>query len=362
MMKILVPMAGAVAVTTVLSAYEAPSPAAAAAQLPCEVAITTPTNPTNPTPTPLSPPQNLRIIGGSGGGLDELEYDDSTSSGPYVDETEMAAAPVVQSSTHSYYTMLASRSDCARAYSLRDPAQLATRANGGFSVKNSVAPAVTYDPAVDAAKVVINAGSANLSNQVRLPIPAHAPQSLFVTWDARFGPEWINGGIQDQKTWQLASPADTIALEIRNRYAQGNNQNPGSVALIDGRLYPEGGYTVGPNITAHGTLAPQVGKFYIQPDRWTRWYAFLKPPSGGSVWWEYSLWAADAQTGVVQIFDKLQLRPNPNSTTGGWESFWLEFNTSSNTRAGTTFDLVAYVRNVVMLKGVSDPTSLLIRP
>jgi hypothetical protein len=62
----------------------------------------------------------------------------------------------------------------------------------------------------------------------------------------------------------------------------------------------------------------------------------------------------------VLVYDRLLIRPGASNI--GWESFWLEFNTSSNNRAGTTFDLVAYVRNVVMLKGVTNPTSLLQRP
>lgn len=262
---------------------------------------------------------------------------------------------------HGYFDQLRKRSDVLAAYSLRDPAQLQTRANGGYSMKNSAAPACVYDATADAAKCVIKAGAANLDNQVRLPTNMKTGESLFVTWDAYFGPEWIGGGIIDQKTWQLGSPFNDIHLEIRNRYRMGANQSPGSVAAVDGRLYPEGGYSVGPNVTSTGTLAPQVGRFYIQPNTWTRWYVHLRAPSGGSQWYEYSLWVADAHTGPVQIFDRLQVRPSPSSKSATWESFWLEFNTSSNDRAGTTFDLVAYVRNVVMLS-VSDPTPFLIRP
>ena len=34
----------------------------------------------------------------------------------------------------------------------------------------------------DAAKIVIHPSGNNLTNQVRLPIPPHAPASLFVVW------------------------------------------------------------------------------------------------------------------------------------------------------------------------------------
>jgi hypothetical protein len=334
---------------------------------PCEVSP-----PTVPTNTPPAAPKNLRIIGG----LDALDFEEeATGSGPFVPEefSGSEGAAVALAGPHDYYNALASRSDCLRAYSLRNPAQLATRENGGFSVQNDRPPAVTYDPAgdtypfaQDAAKVVINPGGNNLTNQVRLPIPTHAPESLFVTWDGWFGDEWKYGvhGIPDQKTWQFGSPFNDIHTEVRNRYAMANNQAPGNIAIIDGRQY-NSAYSVGPNITSFGTLEPRVGTFVIKPRTWTRWFAHFKAPGAGQIWWEYSLWAADAQTGPVLIYDKLQIRPGPDSLTGSWESFWLEFNTSTSWTESNKLNrppLVAYVRNVVMLKGLDSVGSLLQRP
>lgn len=369
MMKLLVPTLGALALTTAPIAFDGTP--VAATTFPCETIITTPPPPPPPPPSPTpvpAAPQNLRILGGSGGS-DEFELDGDSHSGPYVAESDLDAALAQATNPHAYYETLAQRSDCIGAYSLRDPAQLATRANGGYSINNSKPPAVNYiypndpDPRrQDAAKVVIPAGQANLPNQVRVPIPTHAPQSLFVTWEGWFGQEWINGGIPDQKTWQLGSPFNDIHLEIRNRYAAGNNQRPGSIAMIDGRLYPEGGYSVGPNIAGYSTLAPMAGKFFIQPETWTRWFVYLKAPAAGSVWYEFSLWAADVNNDPVLIYDRLQMRPSPDSTSASWESFWLEFNTSTNTRTSTSPALVAYVRNVVALKGLTNPLSLLQRP
>jgi hypothetical protein len=254
---------------------------------------------------------------------------------------------------------LASRPDCLRAYSLRQAWQLATRANGGYSV-SARTPKVTYDPhndldprRQDAAKIVIPTFSNNLQSQVRLPIPPHAPESLFVVWDVWFGAEFRYdiSGIPGEKAWQFGSPFDRIHTEVGIHFAKG--------FLIIGRQY---GYA-GPNVTKTGILEPRVGTFAVKPETWTRLYAYFKAPAPGDTWWQYSLWGADAKTGPVLIFDGLQIRPK--SQTQHWESFWLEHNSSTPVARSDRPNrppLVAYARNVVMLKGIKDVTPLLERP
>lgn len=359
---------GALALTTTTMAFDAaPGAAAVAAALPCESAPSSPT----PAPSPSIPapaaPQNLRILSGGSGGADDVP-DETQISGPYVDEADVVPLSIAQSNPHAYYEMLASRPDCLRAHSLRDPRQLDHPKNGGFAHSNTRTLMVTYDPAndpdprrQDAAKVVVGLGSNSLTNQVRVPIPTHAPESLFVTWDAWFGAEFAFNvaDIRDYKTFQFGSPYHDIHMEVRNRF----NLAPSTAGLIDGRLYPEAGnYSRGPNVTFPDTLSPRVGTFHIKPETWTRYWAYFKAPAPGDIWYEYSLWAADATTGPVLIYDRLQVRPSPDSTKASWESFWLEFNTSDDVIQPGRPPLVAYVRNVVALKGVSNVTSLLQRP
>jgi hypothetical protein len=78
-------------------------------------------------------------------------------------------------------------------------------------------------------------------------------------------------------------------------------------------------------------------------------------------WYEYSLWAMDALTTTL-IYDRLQVRPSPSSTLAGWESFWLEFNTSTAAVKPGRPPLVAYARNLFWRKGVTDASPYLIRP
>ncbi|HEY0872610.1 MAG TPA: hypothetical protein VGD94_03990 [Vicinamibacterales bacterium] len=357
MKKILVSFLGVAVVATVTNAYDA-APAAAPAALPCEVATTTPPPPTSPTPTPLTPPQNLRIIGGSGGGLDELESDEPTGSGPWVDDRELAAAPIVQSGSHAYYLTLAGRSDCLRAYSLRDAAQLQTPNNGGFAHSNSRPLVVTYDPAndpdprrQDAAKVVIGTSSNSLVNQVRVPIPQYSG-ALLVTWDAWFGKEFAQStsGIPTYKNFQLASNG-AIWTEVRSRFSLASG---GDIAAVDLRYYG----TPGPGTTKQGdALAPMTGSFVIKPETWTRYWVLIKP---AGQWTEFSLWVADATRGPVQLLDRSLVTPKGSGAR--WDEFWLEYNTSTDTVKPGRPPLVGYARNIVMLHNVTNVGPLLQRP
>lgn len=269
--------------------------------------------------------------------------------------------PAAAGGKHPYFDSLTARPDLLAAYSLRDPKQLDHPSNGGFAHSNKRPLVVVYDEAMDAAKITVGTGSNSLANQVRLPIPTHAPRSLFVTWDAWFGKEFEHRthNIRNFKTFQFGSPFHDIHMEVRNRFELA----PGTAGLIDGRLYPEGGYSVGPNVRNADTLEPRQGSFRIRTETWTRYWAFFgAPPGPDDHWYRYSLWAADEKTGPVLIYDRLKVRPSPKSATASWESFWLEYNTSTNPVRPGRPPLVAYARNVVALVGLADPRPLLIRP
>src|SRR5690554_1995316 len=89
-----------------------------AAQMPpCEDAP--PNVPTTPAP---EAPTNLRVVG-SGGDLSP-EYEETGESGPFVPEEAGSGSSAAAADAHGYYMSLASRSDCLRAWSLRNQAQL----------------------------------------------------------------------------------------------------------------------------------------------------------------------------------------------------------------------------------------------
>jgi hypothetical protein len=255
---------------------------------------------------------------------------------------------------HGYFDALSKRADVLASYSLRDPKQLARKVDGGFAHCGSCPLFVTYDPIndpdprkQDAAKIVV--GGNNLQNQVRFPIPATAG-SLLLTWDAWFGKEWArsNTGLTSYKTWQIASPAETIWLETRNRWRE-----TGSLYTVDTRFY--GNSTMyGANVTDNDPLGPMAGAFAVQPETWVRYWVFLKP---AGAFYEYSLWVADETREPVKVLDKLLVKLN----SVGPRAFWIEYNTSTTEIIGTR-PLVSYNRNLVMLAGLDDPTPLLQKP
>jgi hypothetical protein len=270
---------------------------------------------------------------------------------------------------HEYFDALASRPDVLAAYSLRDAAEIEKHRRGRA---RAVEPGVTYDPAgdpdprrQDAAKVVIRAGKGNLATQVWLPTN-HAPrQNLFVTWDSWIGAEYAfeSSGISNYKAWNLCSPGSSIWTEIRARLQLANN-TPGVVAFTDIRQYNPGqqgpnverGKRVGGRSYGGNSVGPLSNEFGVAPETWTRYWLYLEHHDD---WYRLYLWVSDETRDAVQVYDGLQVAPRGNgrpariSMDGTWDIFRLEYNTSSNVVPEGRGELVAYARNVVMLKGLS---------
>jgi hypothetical protein len=129
--------------------------------------------------------------------------------------------------------------------------------------------------------------------------------------------------------------------------------------MVEVRAYGEAkDGEVGPNVTNSNPLSPMAGAFAVMPEVWTRYWAYFNPVGE---WHEFSLWVADENRGPVLVLDRRQIKPNFKLGATGWEKFWLEYNTSSH-GVETLGPRVAYARNVVMMKGVREPTKLLQRP
>jgi len=284
------------------------------------------------------------------------------AAGSSGNSTQVSATPTTppdpNPNAHAYYNSLITRPDHLAHYSLRDQAQLqqfAQSQNRPFAV-NYLFPNDPDPRKQDAAKVVIPAGAVSLTNQVRVPIPSiAASESLFLTWDGWFGQEFnfANTGIANYKNFQIASPAGSIWTEVRSDFND-PALTPGSLLIPEIRQYGGGGS----NVTELNPLSPMIAQFPVVGEIWTRYWTFFKPASGG--FYEFSLWVADVTRNPVQLIDRLLIKPNTNKGATGWLSFWLEYNTSQQTT--TAGARVAYVRNVVLLRGLSSPGALLIRP
>lgn len=264
----------------------------------------------------------------------------------------VVATPVpvpVPVGAHGYFESLAARPDRAYAYSLRDQAELDQHVHGPFP-----SSAITYDPAndsyrlaQDAAKVLIGPNESTIE-QVRLPIDSGAGKAL-VTWDAWWGQEFRTdrGGMSTQKTFQIGSPRDNSQryLEIRTRFTLATGSN---ICATDMRAYAK----LGPNVTDDAPVSPQRGEFQIAPNTWTRFWVEVDIIEEGFD--RVSMWVADERRDAVQLLDRRELE-----SAGSLTNFWFEYNGSE---ARTGGPLVGYVRNLVVLRNVSNPSALFQRP
>lgn len=269
------------------------------------------------------------------------------------------------SDRHAYFDALAARSDVLVTYSLRDPRQLRPRSEGGYAQSSKRALGVSFAPAQDsyprkqdAAKITIPPTTNSLPNQVRLPFD-HGTRGFLITWDAWWGEEFAvaRTGIDSYKAFQLES-GGRIWTEIRARFGRAKSF-PDAVALADIRPYGAAarkGSRLGKVRYGTGSLGGLREHFAIAPSQWTRYWVLIVPREDG--WWALSFWMADERRDATLLYDGEAIRPKGP----GWDRFWLEFNTSTKGVARDRGELVAYVRNVVVLKAPGDVRSLLQRP
>jgi hypothetical protein len=326
----------------------------------------------------LAPPSNLRLVS------------------PLTEP-----APPGDGTAHTYFNALTSRSDHARSYSLRDQQQLVQYGHVPAGEKPDINYVWPYDPdprRQDAAKLVIpsdGSGVKSMTNrnsvrQVRVPMPPmELGHSYLVTWDAYYGDEWRfpNSGIPAHKAFQFDGPdrmngAPKIWWEIHHSY-DGTAATPvdraREVARLAVRHYAQRmrqlddgtwiGVPAGPNVTSGSTSQTPVtpyNQFNVKPQRWVRHWQLIEYGMDPEPWRSnppgtlMSLWAADEDRGPVQLYNRLQVTLWPP----GVQKFWLEFNTSTNEVKPGRPDLVAYMRNVVILRdvGYANVPKLLQRP
>jgi hypothetical protein len=218
----------------------------------------------------------------------------------------------------------------------------------------------------------------SLLNILRLPMGTADGHTYLVTWDAFFTSSFLFAahGNNIYKTFQLVS--DNIWFEVRTPFNGGFRRNvpPGfdptiHISAVDVRTYNRiGGTTTyvpvpqtpnqrgfaGPLVTDDAPVSPQVGHFIVHPNRWTRFWVLIDQRAND--YDPVSLWVADEQQNAVKILDKIPLSVRPRNI----EWFWLEYNSSTNPIVPGRQAMVSYVRNVVMLRDVANPTSVLQRP
>ena len=349
-------------------------PLAAAAMLaPCETPVSAPSSTTPKAPT------NVRITGAAEA-AEEFDENGEALSGPHAAPEPRAAAAAATSNT--YYDTLVNRPDCMSGYSLRDAAQVNRYKSGTYP--NTVSYDYARDPfpqKQDAAKWTWgDTGPKGLNpnaEQIRVPIGLTRPASgsskvLIISdhwWDDSWFTEWIE--LRDDGTkgrlegWKWQQVTDNVTgnqniwFEPQMRFigrdgilalfgARGYNSvraptvKGGSGLVIDGVNYGSDG------------LGPMLHSFGAKAFTWTRSYIEVEQRAGDG-YAHLSLWMADETRDPVVILRDAQM------VSGGINgSFYIEYNTSRPKRIGGP--MVAYAKNIVILKNVADPTSVFARP
>lgn len=269
------------------------------------------------------------------------------------------------SGLHAYFDGLKARADLYHAYSLRDQAQLITYRSAGTN-KPPIRINYIYqndpDPRKqDAAKIVMPAGIGSLpiDNQLKLPFGTLDGNSYLTTWDAWYGSEMVynNTAIINYKTFNFLAPrvangVPAIWGEINNRWSLAK----ADAGELTGRYYATSTTPAGPGITAYDPVQPQVVRFIIKPETWTRYWVLIEQKVNGDAWTRFSLWVADPTRGPTLILDQLPY----SAPNGGVPTFLVEYNTSTDTTPAG--DRVSYIKNVIMLRNPVAPLAIMQRP
>jgi hypothetical protein len=300
----------------------------ASAPVTCSPVPGAPKPPGDPKPPPVSKPpaapSGVRIITGLASAILREFFD------------------VVQArGLHTYFDILAARSDCNTAYSLRSQPELDMLPTGAVSEKKKP---ILYDPVMDAARITIHPPTSADSQQKSVPVKIDRGTAL-LTWDFRFDEKYRflgEGHVARHKTWRL-DPGPWIAL--KTDYASGANKGGGALAEL--LVNVPGAKFIPPGSSRDGeTLLPRRSQFFFNENTWVRVWLYVEGLGGEVV--NLSVWAADESRDPVLLYDRNPLY----SPELGMHEFLIEYDTSADAKPFPTTDMHSWNRNVVALRDI----------
>ncbi|MBA3884184.1 MAG: hypothetical protein H0X67_00445 [Acidobacteria bacterium] len=323
------------------------------------------TEPCAPGAAPQTPaaPKNLRLSGGEDG-LPEAEPEEF-GSGPYVGPASDEAAEA--NGSHTYFNLLAARSDCHRAWHLRTQSQI-----DGLTTQSRSMPKVVYDPALDAARWPFLAGISDGQTKI-FPLGINGT-SMLLTWDLRWDKGWEytedgvalhgdrnKGSLGQIKSWKIMAADDSYAWTvIKTNFDRGaaTGQGLGEVPFTSNT-----GKWLAPPAFRGGSEAylPRLTDFYLRANTWTRMWIYVEGVIGGGIGGQtvhLSVWMADETRDPIRLYDRLPMY----TTTGGLAELYMHYDSSQE--GNTNPARSAWNRNVVVLRGIgmSAVQQLLQRP
>jgi hypothetical protein len=306
-----------------------------------------------------------------------VTYDAATESGklviPAFDSSAVATVEAAVDASQTTLSLSAFSGDnvAGRAFEIDDEIMSMTAPwdAGSHTVEVQRAQGGTA-AASHAAGADVHLNTNSLINQLNFPLATEDGHIYLVIWEASWSDSFLHSGLTNHKAFNFRSPG--IWLEPDASYVGGTHgaQVAGfdpdtDVAGWMQRSYgnPGGPATWtdygpdGPNVTNNQPLEPQLATFVIKPNRWVRFFELIEQRAN-----DYDVlntWIADDATEPVHTHQDLLV--NVGST--GITVFNLEFNTSTSRFVrGDGRDLVAFVRNLGVLRDPADVSVWLQRP
>lgn len=218
-------------------------------------------------------------------------------------------------------------------------------------------------------------GTNSLLNQLRVPLGTEDGHVYFFSWEGKWDSSYVQSGISNHKAFQFsAGPSESIWLEPQTRFAVAGTSNEVDgfdptqhVGVVQMRSYlatggpavydPSAEGFLGVGITKNEPIRPMTNEFIIKPNKWLRFFVRIEQHGNDYDYMDY--WVADEDTDPVRIYTRVPMTVKGNRMI---DSFWVEFNTSTDLYRGKLSNLVCYVRNVVALKDPAEIETLLQRP
>ncbi len=231
-----------------------------------------------------------------------------------------------------------------------------------------------------AATSVLRRSKNKLDSQIRLRLNTANNYSYYSVVDTFWTDSVMNTPNLTFKLFQFSSPGDRIWVEPRLVFSGGNAiSRPDDwdaavyCGVVDVRTYENGGGVVPwiPTEQRHGAalvrvgqnMTPQVGRFGVKPNVWTRWHWKFEQIAGD--YDSFSFWMSDETRDPVLIIDALPVNIGRGTGTDEIDRWWLEMDTSVEADIRGDLDpYIAYIRNFAINRGAlgTDWSSFLVRP
>lgn len=208
------------------------------------------------------------------------------------------------------------------------------------------------------AAVLVSSNS--LLNMVHLPVGTTDGNVYFFTWDVYWTSSFVSSGLTNHKAFQFTKNTNGVWLQPGLRYDGSAYPPPGFNSARDlGVMDYRAGHPLGSGNTSSDPILPLGGRLIVKPNTWTRYWVRIDQRASAED--PMDAWGADETQNAVQLYTNIPTQVA--GTPGAILKFWVEFDTSQTLFVRGDFrDLVAYMRNFVVLKNPADVSVLLQRP